>query len=543
MLNKRIIAAASALLSVSFAFSQDSGISAVKDPREASSDTAVSENAASSGAESADQGAASSDAPANAAPPAGTSSGSAALSPDTSDSENSVSGGPSKIPAKKRPRKPDGEKVKIAQQKDVGKDAVNDKRDTIKYGIETDIVKLVEELSSNDDPRFVDDLYDLFYTTKSDRIRIAILDYFAGLEDPCLEDYAVDILNDPYDENSDLVSSVFKYAAAVKSKAAIPAVMAVLENDNETYFNNALTTIGAIGGNEEAAVLVQYLEREDLSVAQRQTLMKVLGSIRAVETWQTLSDIVENEDENVFVRCYAAESIGAMQKEESLPILKELFEDRDPNLRIYALKGLSNYKKDKVKDVFLEALRDPYYKVRLEAISGIEKLDITEASPSLIYRAKNDPEAAVKKASYPVIAKLETSEGDEFLTELLADKKTGDGTKALASDALMKHKKSVAKEILDLAQTAVKDKTRKQLRYSLGKQFVKYAAEENLRPQFAEICRLYLESDDVLTRGIGLDLYAIGRYSGSDEIVRSIAESEKKSAVKTKARKILKLED
>jgi HEAT repeat protein len=71
--------------------------------------------------------------------------------------------------------------------------------------------------------------------------------------------------------------------------------------------------------------------------------MKALGKIKAVETWDKLVETIQDEDENTYVRMYAAEAIGAMEKEESIEILLDLFEEDDPNIRTYAIKGLSYF--------------------------------------------------------------------------------------------------------------------------------------------------------------------------------------------------------
>lgn len=445
------------------------------------------------------------------------------------------------VPPAKRPKKPNSDKLKLAEEKDTDKDTAEDKRDSIRYGIESDIIDLLKKLSDNDDPRFVEEIYDLFQETQSPRLKIAILNYFAKLEDPCLEDYAVTILNDPYDESQDLTFAVFRYTAAVKCKAAVNAVMNLLENDNEKYFDNSLNTIGEIGSAKEAEKLAEYLDREDLSLPQRQTLMKVLGKINAVQTWDKLKEIVENDDENVLVRAYAAEAIGAMEKTDSIPILKDLFKDADPKLRSYSIKGLSYFNAKDVQETMLEALRDSYYGVRLDAIEAVDKLEIKDAIPALIYRAKTDPEFSVKKACYPVLAKFDTKQADDYLFSVLKERKTGEDAKALVVEALMKHKKAMPKEVMALAEDTAKDDLRKQLRYAIGKQFVKYANLENGRAEFAGICKLYLESKDVSTQGMGLDLYASGRYGSCSELVHTIAEGKRPSVNKTKARRILKM--
>ena len=65
----------------------------------------------------------------------------------------------------------------------------------------SEISSLIDELIKNDDPRFTEEIYDVFQVSKNTVIKQKVLNYFKQLEDPCLEDYAVETLNDPYDEN------------------------------------------------------------------------------------------------------------------------------------------------------------------------------------------------------------------------------------------------------------------------------------------------------------------------------------------------------
>ena len=137
------------------------------------------------------------------------------------------------------------------------------------------------------------------------------------MEDPCLEDYAVEILIDPYDTKNEIVKAVFQYVSKVKTVEAIEPVVELIKSENEDYFNDAISTIGEIGSEKEAVFLVEFLDRDDLSDAQRQSLMRTCGKMHAIETWDKIVEILENEDENSFVRSYAAEAIGLMKKEES----------------------------------------------------------------------------------------------------------------------------------------------------------------------------------------------------------------------------------
>lgn len=419
-------------------------------------------------------------------------------------------------PADTRPKKHDSSKNYVDRSKDYEKKC----NDILKYGLEGQITELIDELTKNQDNRFVDGIYDLFQETKSVAVKEKILDYFTKLKDSCLASYAVEIINDPYDEKNSIVEKCFKYVSEADIKDANPGLVDLVDKEEDAYFTGALSALGETGGKEEALFLADYLDRDDLNVSQRQALMRVLGRIKAVETWQKILEIAKDENENTFVRMYAAEAIGAMEKPESEDILVELFESNDPNLRTYVIKGISYFNDKKSSDLIIQALRDSQYKVRLEAVSAVGKNRIDKAVPFLIFRCKDkDEQKQVKEKCYSVIADLNTSDGNDYLISVLKDKKIGDATKAKVSAALLEYNHAGTKEVIELARSALKSDIQKNLRYALGKEFAKYD-----RSEFADICAEYIASDDVATQGTGLDIWAKGRYSSVKAAVEEIAK-------------------
>lgn len=419
-------------------------------------------------------------------------------------------------PVDTRPKKHDSSKNYVDRSKDYEKKC----NDILKYGLEGQITELIDELTKNQDNRFVDGIYDLFQETKSVAVKEKILDYFTKLKDSCLASYAVEIINDPYDEKNSIVEKCFKYVSEADIKDANPGLVDLVDKEEDAYFTGALSALGETGGKEEALFLADYLDRDDLNVSQRQALMRVLGRIKAVETWQKISEIAKDENENTFVRMYAAEAIGAMEKPESEDILVELFESNDPNLRTYVIKGISYFNDKKSSDLIIQALRDSQYKVRLEAVSAVGKNRIDKAVPFLIFRCKDkDEHKQVKEKCYSVIADLNTSDGNDYLISVLKDKKIGDATKAKVSAALLEYNHAGTKEVIELARSALKSDIQKNLRYALGKEFAKYD-----RSEFADICAEYIASDDVATQGTGLDIWAKGRYSSVKAAVEEIAK-------------------
>ena len=448
--------------------------------------------------------------------------------------------GISEIPAAKRPKPIDKEKAEKAAEMDESDKDYENKKNTIKYGLPSEISTLIDELIKNEDPRFAEEIYDVFQISKNTVIKQKALNYFKQQEDPCLEDYAVEILNDPYEEKNDLVKACFQYISAVKTKEAVPAVLAIIESENENYFNDAIAAIGEIGGPSEAVFLVEYLERDDLSDAQRQTLMRTCGKMHALQTWDKMVEIAEDEDENLYVRMYAAEALGLMEKKESIPILTALFSENDPNLRQYVIKGLSHFPDSvEAKETIVQGIRDEHWRVRQEAIKIARDNKMEDAVPFLIYRAKNDSEKVIKEEAYTSIAVVNTKEGNEFMLAQLADKKLGDATKKKIVEVLLKEGHAGEKEILSLAEECLKDDKRKDLRYAIGKELAKYENET-----YNDICLKYLESKDSTTQSLGLDIYKTNKFASAVPVMRGIyADKKANSGVKNRIKKMLSIED
>lgn len=461
------------------------------------------------------------------------------VSDSKKSSKSTVVAGEARVPEKKRPRSPDSEKAKKAAEKDENADVAEKTKKTLQFGVSEEIIELINSFIENDDPRYADALYDLFQETKNIAVREKIISYFTKIEDPCISDYAVTVVNDPFDEKKSTVTLCINYITAVKCKDALPALVALLEQDSDDYFNDSVLAVGELGGADEAVYLTELFQDDDTSTNRKQSLMRALGKIGATETWEELSEIAKNEDENSFVRMYAAEAIGNMKVPESVDVLAELFEGGDPNMRQYIIKGLKNFPGNKKAEaVIIQGIRDDHWRVRVEAIKTAGELKLKDAVPSITYRAENDKENAVKRECWPVIAALDTSEGNKFLIEMITDKKKGDATKISAAEALLKEGNAGENEIIALARETLTNDSKKQLRYNLGKSLAKYS-----KSSFSAICGEYLSSKDVTTVAIGLDMYKTGRYGSVQSAVQAIADDKKAGANQKLAKRILGIKD
>jgi len=406
--------------------------------------------------------------------------------------------------------------------------------DILEFGLESEISDLITALQKEKDDSLSVELTKIFYKTKNVTIREKIISFFTIMKNPALKEYAVEIIDDPYDIKVSTAVLLIKYAAACGFTETASSMAVLLESENEDYYDACLASLGDVGGSDEAVFLASLLDK-DLSLGRRQTLMKSLGKIKAVETWDKLVEIAENEDENSYVRMYAAEAIGAMEIEDSVPVLARLFESNDSNLRTYVMKGLSYFPDDKdAQAVIIEGFRDNYYKVRLEAAAFAENNKFKEAMPNLLYRAKNDAETAVVYACYQAIGAICSKEGMEFLVSIVQDEKKNDTARAKAAVVILNTDDAPSVQaVLGVAEKTLEDTKKMSLRYAIGKEL---ALHEN--PLFEEVCRKFLANKDASTIGIGMDIWAKNKYASLKPVVEGFLE-DKNSGLKKKAALVL----
>jgi hypothetical protein len=222
-----------------------------------------------------------------------------------------------------------------------------------------------------------------------------------------------------------------------------------------------------------------------------------------------------------------------------VPVLVEHFEASDPNLRQYVIKGLSHFPDVvEAKATVIQGIRDEHWRVRQEAIRTVKENDTKDAVPYLIYRAKNDSEKLIKEESYTAIAAINTDEGNDFFIDQLKDKKVADGTKKKIIEVLLKEDHAGEKEIIELAKSVVSDDKRKDLRYAIGREMAK-----NYKSSYDEVAAMYLQSKDATTIGVGLDMFKQKKPASLEAYVNTIANDKKSSANKTRAQKLLGIEE
>lgn len=414
------------------------------------------------------------------------------------------------------------------------------RKDILKYGLESEVIELVNALGNENDTSYSADLADLFARTKNPSLREAVLSLFIRQKNDSLKTYCVATLSDPYEERKSTVSVAFKYATELGIKDALPAIRDILKSENVDFRTQAIDALGKLGDASDAQYLLDYFDGnvagdDKERLALRQSVMQALGQLRAAETWDRMAEIAKDEEENAYIRADAAVAIGRMGNPESVEILAKLFESTDPVLRSAAIKGLSEFSTQAATDTIIEGFKDSYYKVRMESIDAASRLKLDSALQYLLYRAKNDPVEAVKMAAYDALGSMGNADATAWLRSVFLDDKASEKIRVKSCAVLLKNDPdAIMGDLQTVCGKFLADDKKTWIRYELGKLI---AAADSKKT--ADIALSYLGHKDTLTKSLGLDMFEKNRYPEMIDAVKEIAANDKMGALQRRAKKIL----
>ncbi len=405
------------------------------------------------------------------------------------------------------------------------------RRDTIKYGTETEILELIKAVSGEKSDALDADLLAAAKSAKNPRIFQALLGYLASQKKAGAEDIAVGIMETWDQADRRTLEAAFSYAMQLKVAAAVPVLKEIVESDSADFLSQAIRTLGHCGGAGEADFLREYLERTEPADSVRLDIIYSLGELKAPSSVEFLAGLASDDERRAIERMYAIEALGKIGDPGGLDAIIGAFSSQDANVRLYAMTALKAFSGTAADERILEGFRDAFYKVRLVSadLSGERKL--VSAVPFLIYRAERDEVPAVKDASIRALGKIASAEATAFLNKMFADKRTGDKARISIAAALLESDADGSiGTIIAAMDEAKKSKQKAELFNGLAKRL-----SSAVSPQLEDLARRFLASPDIVDKHYGLDIVIANGFTSQIETIRPLA-SDKSVALATKAR-------
>lgn len=414
--------------------------------------------------------------------------------------------------------------------------------DILKYGLNSDIIKLIQNLSKENDTRFNDELQKIFLREKNIALKTEILKFFTSQKDAALKTAVFETLQNFYDYNTEYSKACIDYITKleIQERAIVETLHGIIDGEKSELKEVAILALGKLGSNDDAVYLTEVYETEagddTQALVNRQAILQALIDLHASETFDFLQDLATDNYENAIIRARAITALGKIAHPDSVKILLDAFQESDPIIRTAAVAGLSGFTGNaEVDDLLLQAFKDEYYKVRLQAIDTADETKNQSAIPFILYRAKSDPETLVKNRAIEALAKTDNAEALEWLRESFTDEKTSAALRIKIATELLKNNDGL---ILDEVESAVlhalSDKPKQQFAYNLGKSISGIQSEA-----LAKICAAFLLHKESRFKSIGLDMFQSNRFPSIVPEVEQIAKDKKSGTLQKRAQTLL----
>lgn len=409
--------------------------------------------------------------------------------------------------------------------------------ETIKYGIDTEVINLVTDLKKENNTDFNDELLKLVETTRNNTLKETVIGFFKDQKNPQAVDFAFDQIQNNYLLSNESIIKYISYIADYQNKAITEYLVTLFNHENEPLADAAIDAVGKSKDTSYGSTLLELLTDPDTSDSKKIHVIGALGELGYKEAGEEIAKYLEKDyTDNRSLRWKACVALGELGDENSLPIIKNLFSDKDPYLRKYAVEALGYFPPEKTEDIIIEGLRDSSWRVRVSAAQSLGHMKSKKAVPILIYKAKKDPDIKnVRNASIKALSEIGSPDATKFLQEILSEEKFNIQNRITALAALIETDLGGSLKTLS---ALIDTEWGKPTSYLLDYTCKLLSQEKNgkLKDLYARML--------TYTKTANLKIYALrgiklNKMSSLKDAVQKLAEEDKDKRIKTLASDVL----
>jgi HEAT repeat protein len=421
-----------------------------------------------------------------------------------------------------------------AQESRVPATALKEWEQTLDYGIDSQILEVVKKIRESKETALNGKLLAILASSVNTALRKEILEYFADTKYKEAEDTAYAILANYENEDPDLLRSLVRYLAEIRSKKSMDLILSLVDADDNVLAVSAIYAIGRMGDTAQAELLLKKLRDPETPSGRKPTIITALGDMHAEAAVPELTRIVQSRDEERIWRMYACEALGKIGDAASVPVLKRVMAEQDPLLKAYASAALAQFDLGQVLDVLIECLKDSYWKVRVAGCQGLARPGAEKAVDILIYKVDKDPEVPVRNEAIKALAAIGDDKALGFLRALIADKGKNAQLREFTFDTLVD--KNLTAETVAAVERMVKQEwdSRDRLLESISRKLMNLESA-----QLKRIYILFLDHPDYVIRISGIRGVARNRFTDLKPKLQDMERKDRVEQVRNEAKAAL----
>ena len=402
------------------------------------------------------------------------------------------------------------------------------RRDTIRYGTDTEILALMTTLANEKLDYLDDDLADIAETTRNGKILVGAFNFFGERKKPGLEARAELALQERDNESNDTVEAAIAYMGKMGYSDGQDTIREIIDSGEQRFAPIAVRSLGLIGGGESADANSEFLcalfDEGDTSDDTKREILISLGELKSTKAVAFLKAFAENADNRVVQRMVALESIAKIRDETGLSAVLSSLSDADPNVRAVAVASLGPFSGTAVDAAILEAFRDSFYKTRIAACKAAKERSLVAAIPYLRYRVERDEVPAVKDEALRALAGIGNDESKAIIHGQFKDQRNADKVRILAAELLIALDPNAYGVELIAEMDDAKTKKRTALYNGFAKTISQAATGSTLN-----LAQRFFTSGDIVEKNYALDMVRINKLKELEKEVRTLAEDKNES--------------
>ncbi|GEM_PF-1979758 len=430
----------------------------------------------------------------------------------------------------------------MEKKKDEKENQLKEWRDTLKYGIDTEVLDVIRKIKESKETALDKDMLSVLEETVNSDVRKAIIEIFSERKNLAAYGTVVGILQDFDEETDDLLIASLNYIKSVSGKIKKEKLgdlreilREIVENGNKNIAPLAVKTIASVGDKEVEDFLLEKYGADDTPQSLKNAIVLGLGQMKSTKALPTIIKAAEDTDNPRILRMYACEALGNIGDRSAIKTLKKILTEKDALLRVYAASAISKFQQDEETiKLLMNGLRDSNWRVRVQCAKALGDGKAKEAVDILEYKVLHDPVKQVRKESVSALGKIGTKGSFAFLREVFENSKRDEYTRLQALGVLVR---SDFKNSIDVIKKVIRNSDRRAYKKFLENIAKTVSQQKNGASK--ELLRLLLNDTDPVIRIYAMRGIKLNSFTDMKALIKRISENDESDIVKREASRIL----
>ncbi len=411
-------------------------------------------------------------------------------------------------------------------------------KNILEYGIDSEVIAILKESGETLKEEFFPKVLERYKKARLQQTKIEFINFFGTLKNN--PQFVIDELYN--DATGDYVEKQINIAlintlGKIGGEREARLIISRLDSEDNAIRMTAADAISRMKVKEVASLILERLKLADedpekyLVSDVKSKLMLYFGEVQAKEACEYLRKIIADKNNDKFVIMYAMVSLAKMQDTESLDTIEKNLDSSEVKIQEYAAYALSLFENPAVISKLKSMALHNNEQVRIYACEGLSKNKDNTAITLLSYKFKKDPSPKVRKAALAALLAYGES-GIKEIKEFTKDSKINDALLTdIASIVSSNPNDDSVKYLVELYNNGT-DKNKETIAKNIG-----FPRSNKMDPMI----RLMLESHNYLIRMGGIKALTLIKDTTLWDVIIDISKNDKVEVVRKYAQKLLDL--